>query len=89
MFDLKTLDTDQWCRVMKAAGMTKVVLTVKPITLRTIPKQVEGRPFADKRTFQFECDDYNEYFMSQLFELLNEVWQTGGCCSQSGLQKKR
>ena len=149
IFDLKTLDTDQWCRVMKDAGMTKVILTVKhhdgfviyqsrytdhgimsspfmngkgdivrelsescakygiklavylspadlwqmedgnlygngsPVTMRTIPKQVEGRPFADKRTFQFECDDYNEYFMSQLFELLTEygpvyeVWFDG------------
>ena len=149
VFDLRTLDTDQWCRVMKDAGMTKVILTVKhhdgfviyqsrytdhgimsspymdgkgdvvrslsescakfgiklaiylspadlwqmedgnlygngsPVTMRTIPKQVEGRPFADKRTFQFECDDYNEYFMSQLFELLteygpvHEVWFDG------------
>ena len=24
-----TLDTDQWCRVMKAAGMRKVIITVK------------------------------------------------------------
>ena len=149
VFDLQTLDTDQWCRVMKDAGMTKVILTVKhhdgfviyqsrytdhgimsspykdgkgdivrelsescarygiklavylspadlwqmedgnlygngsPVTMRTIPRQVEGRPFADKRTFQFECDDYNEYFMSQLFELLTEygpvyeVWFDG------------
>ena len=29
VFDLQTLDTDQWCRVMKDAGMTKVILTVK------------------------------------------------------------
>ena len=149
IFDLQTLDTDQWCRVMKDAGMSKVILTVKhhdgfviyqsrytdhgimsspykdgkgdivrelsescarygiklavylspadlwqmedgnlygngsPVTMRTIPRQVEGRPFADKRTFQFECDDYNEYFMSQLFELLTEygpvyeVWFDG------------
>lgn len=159
VFDLKTLDTDQWCRVMKEAGMTKVVLTVKhhdgfviyqsrytthgvmsspfmdgkgdivrslsescakygiklgiylspadlfqmegdglygnesPITLRTIPKQVEGRPFADKRTFQFECDDYNEYFMSQLFELLteygpiHEVWFDGAHPKRKGNQQ--
>lgn len=159
VFNLKTLDTDQWCRVMKDAGMTKVVLTVKhhdgfviyqsrytdhgimsspfmegkgdivrslsescarygiklgiylspadlfqmegdglygnesPITLRTIPKQVEGRPFADKRTFQFECDDYNEYFMSQLFELLteygpiHEVWFDGAHPRRKGGQQ--
>ena len=159
IFDLKKLDTDQWCRVMKDAGMTKVVLTVKhhdgfviyqsrytdhgimsspfmdgkgdivrslsescarygiklgiylspadlfqmegdglygnesPITLRTIPKQVEGRPFADKRTFQFECDDYNEYFMSQLFELLteygpiHEVWFDGAHPRRKGGQQ--
>ena len=138
VFDLKHLDTDQWCRVMKDAGIRKVVLTVKHhdgfvlyqtrytkhgimssgfengkgdilrslsescrkyglklgvylspadlrqmeddglygngslTTLRTIPKQVESRPFADKRTFQYEVDDYNEYFLSQLFELLTE-----------------
>ena len=159
VFDLKTLDTDQWCRVMKDAGMTKVVLTVKhhdgfviyqsrytehgimssdfmdgkgdivrslsescakygiklgiylspadlfqmedgglygngsEITMRTIPKQVEGRPFADKRTFQFECDDYNEYFMSQLFELLteygpiHEVWFDGAHPKHKGNQQ--
>ena len=29
VFDLKTLDTDQWCETMKAAGMKMVVLTVK------------------------------------------------------------
>ena len=159
VFDLKNLDTDQWCRVMKEAGMTKVILTVKhhdgyviyqtrytdhgimssdfmggkgdvlrslsescaryglklgvylspadlfqmedgglygngsEITMRTIPKQVEGRPFADKRTFQFECDDYNEYFMSQLFELLteygpiHEVWFDGAHPKHKGGQK--
>lgn len=159
VFDLKTLDTDQWCRVMKDAGMTKVVLTVKhhdgfvlyqsrytrhgimsspyldgrgdivkslsescarygiklgiylspadlfqmedgglygngsPVTMRTIPKNVEDRPFADKRTFQFECDDYNEYFMSQLFELLteygpiHEVWFDGAHPRHKGNQQ--
>ena len=159
VFDLKTLDTDQWCRVMKDAGMTKVVITVKhhdgfvifrsrytthgimscdfengqgdilrslsescakyglklgvylspadlfqmegdglygngsPITMRTIPKQVEGRPFADTRTFRFECDDYNEYFMSQLFELLteygpiHEVWFDGAHPRRKGNQQ--
>ena len=29
VFDLKTLDTDQWCRAMKDAGMKMVILTVK------------------------------------------------------------
>ena len=159
IFDLKALDTDQWCKTMKDAGMTKVILTVKhhdgfvlyqtrytkhgimstgfengqgdilrslsescakyglklgiylspadlrqmeddglygngsEITLRTIPKQVEGRPFADKRTFQYEVDDYNEYFMSQLFELLteygpiSEMWFDGAHPKHKGGQK--
>ena len=139
-FKLETLDTDQWCEAMSAAGMKMVLLTVKhhdgfvlwqsrytdhgvmssPFrdgkgdilrdlsescqkyglklgiylspadlyqiespdglygnlsekTKRTIPRQVEGRPFADTRTFEFEgVDDYNEYFLNQLFELLTE-----------------
>lgn len=29
VFDLKTLDTDQWVRAMKDAGMTKVIFTAK------------------------------------------------------------
>ena len=29
IFDLKQLDTDQWCEAMKAAGMKMVILTVK------------------------------------------------------------
>lgn len=159
VFDLKHLDTDQWCRTLASAGMTKVVLTVKhhdgfvlyqtrytkhgvmssgfeggkgdilrslsescaryglklgvylspadlrqmeddglygngsEVTLRTIPKAVEGRPFADKRTFQYEVDDYNEYFMSQLFELLteygpiSEVWFDGAHPRRKGGQQ--
>ena len=159
IFDLKTLDTDQWCKAMKDAGMTKVILTVKhhdgfvlyqtrytkhgimstgfengqgdilrslsescakfglklgvylspadlrqmeddglygngsEVTLRTIPKQVEDRPFADKRTFQYEVDDYNEYFMSQLFELLteygpiSEMWFDGAHPKHKGGQQ--
>ena len=139
IFDLKNLDTDQWCRAMKAAGMKMVILTVKhhdgfviwqsrytthgimstafqngkgdilknlsaslkkyglklgiylspadlfqiespdglygnlsKITQRTIPREVPGKPFANKTKFQFEVDDYNEYFLNQLFELLTE-----------------
>lgn len=159
VFDLKHLDTDQWCRVMKDAGIRKVVLTVKhhdgfvlyqtrytkhgimstgfedgkgdvlrslsescrkyglklgvylspadlrqmeddglygngsQTTLRTIPKQVEGRPFADRRTFQYEADDYNEYFLSQLFELLteygpiSELWFDGAHPKHKGGQQ--
>lgn len=52
-------------------------------TKRTIPRPVEGREFEDKRTFEFVVDDYNEYFLNQLFELLteygdiHEVWFDG------------
>lgn len=61
-------------------------------TLRTIPRQVEGRPFANKTTFQFEVDDYNEYFLNQLFELLteygpiHEVWFDGAHPKRKGGQ---
>ncbi|TXH20783.1 MAG: alpha-1,3/4-fucosidase [Chitinophagaceae bacterium] len=139
IFDLKNLDTDQWCKAMKAAGMKMVILTVKhhdgfviwqsrytthgimstgfrngkgdilkdlsaslkkyglklgiylspadlfqienpeglygnlsKTTKRTIPRAVPGRPFANKTKFTFEVDDYNEYFLNQLFELLTE-----------------
>ena len=124
IFDLKTLDTDQWCQAMKAANMKMVLLTVKhhdgfvlwqsrytqhgimstpfrngkgdilkdlsascqkyglklgvylspadlyqienpqglygnlsPYTLRTIPREVPGRPFKNKKRFQFKVDD--------------------------------
>lgn len=52
-------------------------------TERTIPTPVEGRPFEDERTFTYPADDYNEYFLNQLFELLteygpvHEVWFDG------------
>ena len=139
IFDLKNLDTDQWVKAMKAAGMKMVILTVKhhdgfviwqsrytthgimstgfrdgkgdvlkdlsaslkkyglklgiylspadlfqiespdglygnlsKITKRTIPREVPGRPFINKTKFEFEVDDYNEYFLNQLFELLTE-----------------
>lgn len=150
VFDLKTLDTDQWCRAMRDAGMKMVILTAKhhdgfvlwqsrytkhgimstgfqdgkgdvmrdlsasckkhglklgvylspadlyqienkeglygngsQYSMRTIPRAVEGRPFSNKKSFTFNVDDYNEYFLNQLFELLTEygpieeVWFDG------------
>lgn len=66
---------------------------LSPKTTRTIPRQVEGRPFADTRTFTFEgIDDYNEYFLNQLFELLTEygsikeVWFDGAHPKRKGGQ---
>lgn len=62
-------------------------------TKRTIPRQVEGRPFENKTTFEFEVDDYNEYFLNQLFELLteygpvHELWFDGAHPKQKGGQK--
>lgn len=160
VFDLKELDTDQWCHAMKNAGMKKVILTVKhhdgfvlwqsrytthgimssdfqsgkgdvlkdlsescrkyglklgiylspadlyqienpgglygnlsKHTKRTIPRKVPGRPFANKTQFVFEVDDYNEYFLNQLFELLteygiiHEVWFDGAHPKRKGGQK--
>ena len=160
IFDLKELDTDQWCSAMKAAGMKMVILTAKhhdgfvlwqsrytthgimstgykdgkgdimkelsescrkyglklgiylspadlyqiespdglygnlsPYTLRTIPREIPGRPFSVKTRFQFEVDDYNEYFLNQLFELLteygpiHEVWFDGAHPKTKGGQK--
>ena len=160
IFELKELDTDQWCEAMVSAGMKMVILTVKhhdgfvlwqsrytdhgimstdfrdgkgdilrdlsdscqkfglklgvylsPADLfqieneeglygnlseystRTIPRDVEGRPFANKTTFEFEVDDYNEYFLNQLFELLteygpiHEVWFDGAHPKTKGGQK--
>lgn len=52
-------------------------------TLRTIPREVEGRPFSNKTKFKFNVDDYNEYYLNQLFELLteygpiSEIWLDG------------
>ena len=160
VFDLKELDTDQWCEAMKAAGMKMVILTAKhhdgfvlwqsrytkhgimssgykggkgdvmkdlsascrkyglklgvylspadlyqiespdglygnlsQYTLHTIPREVPGRPFANKTKFQFMVDDYNEYFLNQLFELLteygpiSEVWFDGAHPKTKGGQK--
>jgi alpha-L-fucosidase len=159
-FNPEKLDTDQWCRMMKAAGMKQVILTAKhhdgfclwqtrytthsvssstwrsgkgdvlrelvdscrkyglkvgvylsPADLyqienpaglygnlseyseRVIPRPVPGRPFKDTRTFKFVADDYNEYFMNQLYELLteygriHEVWFDGAHPKRKGGQK--
>lgn len=160
VFDLKELDTDQWCEAMAAAGMKMVILTAKhhdgfvlwqsrytkhgimstgfrngkgdvmkdlsascrkyglklgvylsPADLfqienpeglygnlseyskRTIPREVPGRPYKNKTRFEFEVDDYNEYFLNQLFELLteygpiHEVWFDGAHPKRKGGQK--
>ena len=64
-----------------------------PATTRTIPRQVEGRPFENKTTFTFDVDDYNEYFLNQLFELLteygpvSEVWFDGAHPKRKGGQQ--
>ncbi len=160
VFALKKLDTDQWCEAMSAAGMKKVLLTVKhhdgfvlwqsrytrhgimsspfengggdvlkslsascrkyglklgiylspadlyqieapdglygngsAYTERTIPRLVPGRPFRNKTTFRFCVDDYNEYFLNQLFELLteygpiHEVWFDGAHPKRKGGQR--
>jgi len=160
IFDLKKLDTDQWCEAMLSAGMKMVIITAKhhdgfvlwqsrytkhgimstpfkdgkgdilkelsasckkfglklgvylsPADLfqienkeglygnlskysdRVIPGPVEGRPFKNKTTFTFNVDDYNEYFLNQLFELLteygpiDEVWFDGAHPKRKGGQK--
>lgn len=160
IFDLKNLDTDQWCEAIKEAGMKMVILTVKhhdgfvlwqsrytkhgimstefengkgdilkslsvsckkyglklgvylspadlyqienpeglygnlsKYSMRTIPRPVEGRPFSNKKTFRFMLDDYNEYFMNQLFEILteygeiHEVWFDGAHPKRKGGQR--
>lgn len=160
VFNLKELDTDQWCRALKAAEIKKVILTVKhhdgfvlwqsrytkhgimstdfqggkgdilkelaescqkyglklgvylsPADLfqietigglygnqskysrRTIPRKVVGRPFTNQTKFEFEVDDYNEYFLNQLFEILTEygpvreVWFDGAHPKTKGGQK--
>lgn len=150
LFNPGDLDTDQWVRTMRDAGIRRVIMVVKhhegyalwqtrytdhsvaaspwkngqgdvlrelvescekyglrlgvylspadlyqieapggyygngsEFTERTIPRPVEGRPFDDERTFTYLVDDYNEYFLNQLFELLTEygemyeVWFDG------------
>ncbi|WP_407489481.1 alpha-L-fucosidase, partial [Elizabethkingia anophelis] len=62
-------------------------------TKRTIPREVSGRPFSNKTKFEFEVDDYNEYFLNQLFEILteygpiHEVWFDGAHPKTKGGQK--
>lgn len=62
-------------------------------TKRVIPRPVPGRPFANKTTFEFVVDDYNEYFLNQLFELLteygpiHEVWFDGAHPKRKGNQQ--
>ena len=59
---------------------------------REIPRPVEGRPFENKTTFTFHVDDYNEYFLNQLFEVLteygpvHEVWFDGAHPKRKGGQ---
>lgn len=61
-------------------------------TRRTIPRPVEGRPFENPTTFEFVVDDYNEYFLNQLFELLteygpiHELWFDGAHPKRKGGQ---
>ena len=60
---------------------------------RVIPRTVPGKPFKEKRSFTFNVDDYNEYFLNQLFELLTEygpiceVWFDGAHPKRKGGQK--
>ena len=60
---------------------------------RAIPRYMPDRPFKDKRTFKYRVDDYNEYFMNQLFELLteygpvHEVWFDGAHPKRKGGQQ--
>jgi alpha-L-fucosidase len=166
-----TLDTDQWCRIMKAAQMKKVIITVKhhdgfctwqtrynstfsvraihwrngqgdvlreladsckkyglklgvylspadlyqienenglygnlskyqktiiptnPETFKTDPTQVREDKPKDAPTFTVQADDYNRYFMNQLYELLteygpiHEVWFDGAHPKRKGGQK--
>lgn len=62
-------------------------------TERTIPRPVDGRPFDNKTTFTFKVDDYNEYILNQLFELLteygpiDEVWFDGAHPKRKGNQQ--
>ena len=60
---------------------------------RQIPRPVSDRPFANQHAFYYQVDDYNEYFMNQLFELLTEygpihqIWFDGAHPKQKGGQQ--
>lgn len=61
---------------------------------RVIPRPVDERPFpADSPTFEYRVDDYNEYFLNQLYELLteygpiHEVWFDGAHPKRKGNQQ--
>jgi len=166
-----TLDTDQWCRIMKAAGMRKVIITVKhhdgfctwqtryndtfsvraipwrsgkgdvlrelsnsckkyglklgvylspadlyqiehkeglygnlstyqktiiptdPASFKTDPLKVRADKPKGTPIFTVEADDYNRYFMNQLYELLteygpiHEVWFDGAHPKRKGGQQ--
>lgn len=62
-------------------------------TERTIPREVPGRPFESKTRFNFVVDDYNEYFLNQLYELLteygpiSEIWFDGANPKHKGDQR--
>lgn len=65
-------------------------------TKRTIPELPQGaQPFKSTKTFEVEVDDYNAYFMNQLYELLTEygeiaeVWFDGAHPSRKGNQQYR
>ncbi len=167
----ETLDTDQWCRIMKAAQIKKVIITVKhhdgfciwqtrynstfsvraidwrkgqgdvlreladsckkyglklgvylspadlyqieneeglygnlskyqtsviptnPDTFKTDPTQARADKPKDAPTFTVLADDYNRYFMNQLYELLteygpiHEVWFDGAHPKRKGGQQ--
>lgn len=61
-------------------------------SLRTIPAEVEDRPFKEGPRFQFNVDDYNEYFLNQMYEILteygpiSEVWLDGAHPRRKGGQ---
>lgn len=170
VFNPPAVDTDQWCRIMKAAGMRKVVITAKhhdgyciwqtryntefsihqspwedgkgdvlkrlsescrkyglklgfylspadlyqiesadglygngseyvdsiiptdPANLKTNPMEARADN-SDLPTFKVSADDYNRYFMNQLYELLteygpiHEVWFDGAHPKRKGNQR--
>lgn len=60
---------------------------------RTIPQEVPERLFKSKIKFNFVVDDYNEYYLNQLYELLteygpiSEVWFDGAHPKRKGDQR--